>query len=568
MSTRYMLHETIGSGGMATVHLGQLQAPLGFSRVVAIKRLHPALSHQPEFAAMLVDEARITARVRHPNVIPTLDVFVEEGECFLVMEYVEGESLAKLLRAASQAQAHVPLPVVSAVIVGVLHGLHAAHVAKSTAGEPLNIIHRDVSPQNILVGSDGVPRIFDFGVAKALGRLQQTRAGEFKGKLPYLAPEQFSHGAPDHRVDIYAASVTLWEALTARRLFDGSEEEVFGKILQSQIPAPSELRPELPSAIDELVLRGLSRSPSARFQSAEEMALLLERAVPPASPREVAAWVHGLAGEALARRAELVSQMDGGASASARALLSPLPPAEPARLPLTSPPVADLQARTVTQRITVPLRTLHRQSAAPVREPESPPSALQPPPEAAEAPTVVGSRLDTPPPLSVVVTDNGSRRTFAVRTIVAATVLLCALAAPAFGWMAFSDRSSSEENQPAASPPAAIRPAATRPSVAASVQSPSSAPAPVRLATTPPAPSTAVSSAPPTTSSAATLTGSSASPPHGVGAPTIPVAPTPAVSAKRAATSATKPSPARADKPKPAASVPDYLSSRAYSQRR
>jgi serine/threonine-protein kinase len=328
MSTRYVLHDPIGSGGMATVHIGQLHAPLGFTRTVAIKRLHPALSHQPEFAAMLVDEARITARVRHLNVIPTLDVFLENGECMLVMEYVEGESLGKLLRSASQAQTPAPVGVVSAVLAGVLHGLHAAHVAKSGSGEPLNIIHRDVSPQNILVGSDGIARVFDFGVAKALGRLQQTRAGEFKGKLPYLAPEQFGEGAPDRRVDVYAASVTLWEALTTRRLFDGgSEEEVFGKILQSRVPAPSELRPGLPPALDELVLRGLSRAPAARFGSAEEMALALERAAPPATAREVSAWLYSLASEALAKRALLVTEMDGqGASVPA-----PVAPASPAR---------------------------------------------------------------------------------------------------------------------------------------------------------------------------------------------------------------------------------------------
>jgi serine/threonine-protein kinase len=540
MSTRYVLHDSIGSGGMATVHIGQLHAPLGFTRVVAIKRLHPALSHQAEFAAMLVDEARITARVRHLNVIPTLDVYVEGSECFLVMEYVEGESLAKLLRSASQAQAPVPLGVVSTILGGVLHGLHAAHVAKSGSGEPLKIIHRDVSPQNILVGSDGIARVFDFGVAKALGRLQQTRAGEFKGKLPYLAPEQFGEGAPDRRVDVYAASVTLWEALTARRLFDGgSEEEVFAKILQSRIPAPSELRPGLPPALDELVLRGLSRSPAARFGSAEEMALALEHTVPPASPREVSAWLHSLAGEALAKRAALVTEMDGGGAAAPTAVTVTAPPAPAPPAAVVAP--AQTTTAMVTQRMTMPLRT--RPRAAAVAHPTELSAPATPATELAylaEAPTVVGQRSSTAPPLSVpVAPEPAARRRLVVRAALGAALLLCSLAAPAFGWMAFTN----DDEAPHAAAPAAL------PTIVAAPRETSPAPAkpampakPVAIASDPPAP---VRSAEPLTSR---------EPEPEPGAPS---------SAKSSA-----PLPRVTPKNKAVASKPDYLSSPAFSQRR
>jgi serine/threonine-protein kinase len=535
MSTRYVLHDSIGSGGMATVHIGQLHAPLGFTRVVAIKRLHPALSHQAEFAAMLVDEARITARVRHLNVIPTLDVYVEGSECFLVMEYVEGESLAKLLRSASQAQAPVPLGVVSTILGGVLHGLHAAHVAKSGSGEPLKIIHRDVSPQNILVGSDGIARVFDFGVAKALGRLQQTRAGEFKGKLPYLAPEQFGEGTPDRRVDVYAASVTLWEALTARRLFDGaSEEEVFGKILQSRVPAPSELRPGLPAALDELVLRGLSRSPAARFASAEEMALALEQAVPPASPREVSVWLHSLAGEALAKRAALVTEMDGGVAAAMPAVAPPAP-APPAPAPSAPAPPAPVVPHhppnpMVTQRMTVPLRTRPRDANFPLASEISGPAALTEVAYLAEAPTVVGQRSSTPPPPGIpAAPEPGARRRLVLRAALGAVLLLCSLAAPAFGWMAFTER----DEPPDAAVPAAV------PTVIAAPKETSAAPAkpskPVAIADEPPAPAR----------SAQPLT-----------------APAPAVSGKNT------PAARVATKNKTTAHSPDYLSSPAFSQRR
>jgi len=429
MSRQYFLHAPIGAGGMATVHIGQLIAPLGFSRVVAIKRLHPMLSGQPEFAAMLVDEARITARVRHLNVIPTLDVFVEAGECFLVMEYVEGESLAKLLHAASFAEKSVPPEVAVAVITGVLHGLHAAHTAKSARGEPLNIMHRDVSPQNILVGADGISRIFDFGVAKALGRLQQTRAGEFKGKLPYLAPELFGQVPPTQRVDIYAASVALWESLTTRRLFDGaSEEEIFAKILQARVPAPSELAPRLPRGLDEVVLRGLSRFPEARFESAEQMAEALERLVRPAPPREVAAWMQSLAGEALAQRARLVSAIEGAAMPPA---LPPAPAWSASAEPLTTAPVCN----------TVPM----------LMWPQAPPvePAFQDPLIWPQAPPVVEpvfqDRCDdeirtiaVQVPLPHLGPEDRPRRRGAQRASIAIVALSFLLAAPAFGWMALS----------------------------------------------------------------------------------------------------------------------------------
>jgi serine/threonine-protein kinase len=539
MSTRYVLHDSIGSGGMATVHIGQLHAPLGFTRVVAIKRLHPALSHQAEFAAMLVDEARITARVRHLNVIPTLDVYVEGSECFLVMEYVEGESLAKLLRSASQAQAPVPLGVVSTILGGVLHGLHAAHVAKSGSGEPLKIIHRDVSPQNILVGSDGIARVFDFGVAKALGRLQQTRAGEFKGKLPYLAPEQFGEGAPDRRVDVYAASVTLWEALTARRLFDGaSEEEVFGKILQSRVPAPSELRPGLPPALDELVLRGLSRSPAGRFASAEEMALALEQAVPPASPREVSVWLHSLAGEALAKRAALVTEMDGGVAAAMPAVAPPAPAPAPARPAPPAPVVPHHPPNPmVTQRMTVPLRTRPRDANIPLASEISGPATSEVA-YLSEAPTVVGQRSSTPPPLNVpAAAEPGARRRLVLRAALGAVLLLCSLAAPAFGWMAFTDRDEPPRAAAPATLPTVI--AAPKETIAAPAK-PSKQPKPVVIADEPPAPAR----------SAQPLT-----------AP-VPDAPVPSVSAKSMPPARVTP------KTKATTRTPDYLSSPAFSQRR
>src|ERR1700722_10238472 len=169
---RYVIYGKIAQGGMASVHLGCLQGAAGFSRTVAVKRLHSHLAEEPEFLSTMLDEARLAARIHHPNVVPTLDVVADDGELLVVMEYVRGESLSRLLRGASATDRPVPWPIVSAIVVGALHGLHAAHEATSEDGAPLGIVHRDVSPQNILVGVDGQSRVIDFGIAKAAGRLQ------------------------------------------------------------------------------------------------------------------------------------------------------------------------------------------------------------------------------------------------------------------------------------------------------------------------------------------------------------------------------------------------------------
>src|SRR5580700_4657373 len=162
---RYAIFGKIASGGMASVHFGRLLGAAGFSRTVAIKRLHPHLADEPEFLSTLIDEARLAARIHHPNVVPTLDVESAEGELLVVMEYVRGESLARLLRAESARGRRLPLSIASAIVIGALHGLHAAHEATSDRGAPLGIVHRDVSPHNILVGVDGMARVIDFGVA-------------------------------------------------------------------------------------------------------------------------------------------------------------------------------------------------------------------------------------------------------------------------------------------------------------------------------------------------------------------------------------------------------------------
>jgi serine/threonine-protein kinase len=309
---RYAIFDEIASGGMATVYLGRLMGSGGFARTVAIKRLHPQYAKNPEFVAMFLDEARLAARIRHPNVVPTFDVVAADGELFHVMEYVQGESLSHLARGLRTSGERVPLPILIRVMNDVLQGLHAAHEARDERGVPLNIVHRDVTPQNVLVGVDGVARLLDFGVAKAAGRAQTTQDGQIKGKLAYMAPEQLMSAGVTRETDLYAASVVLWEMLVGERLFSGDNElDVVAKLLQRNVEPPSKLVPSVPTALDDLVMRGLSAKMGDRFATARDMAIALAACgVREATSLEVGEWVEGLAADALADRMARVSAIE------------------------------------------------------------------------------------------------------------------------------------------------------------------------------------------------------------------------------------------------------------------
>jgi serine/threonine-protein kinase len=326
---RYVLYDPIASGGMATVHFGRMLGPVGFARTVAIKRLHPHFARDPEFVAMFLDEARLAARVQHPNVVATLDIVAAAGEVFLVMDYVKGESLAGLLRILRGDATPVPPAVIAAIVVGVLHGLQAAHDARSDRGEPLQIVHRDVSPQNVLVGEDGVARLADFGVARAASRLMSTQGGKLKGKIAYMAPEQVSLHPVDHRADLYAAAVVLWEGLAGRRLFRGdSPASLVHEIMNAQVPRVTQLVPGIPAEVDRLIERGMARNPDARFRTALEMALSLEHVLPPASQGIVGAWVRGSASTLLEQRAQRLAVIEATpASDAPSASLAAMPAA-------------------------------------------------------------------------------------------------------------------------------------------------------------------------------------------------------------------------------------------------
>ncbi len=307
---RYALFDEIAAGGMATVHIGRLMGPVGFNRTVAIKRLHPMYAKDAEFVSMFLDEARLASRIRHPNVVQTVDVVAKEGELFLVMEFVLGESLARLMSNVRNVNGRIPLDVMSGIASGFLNGLHAAHEAKNERGVALNLVHRDVSPQNVLVGTDGVARALDFGVAKAVTQVHSTRDGQLKGKLGYMAPEQLE-GQTSRATDVYASAVVIWEGLAGQRLFSADNERaVLGKLLAGAKEPPSRHNPEVPAELDAVIMRGLSVNVSERYPTALEMARAIAKIVPSAHPVDIGEWVEQTARQAIEQRAAIVARIE------------------------------------------------------------------------------------------------------------------------------------------------------------------------------------------------------------------------------------------------------------------
>jgi eukaryotic-like serine/threonine-protein kinase len=335
---RYELLGELATGGMATVYLGRQTGPFGFKRTVAIKSMHPHIAKDEDFRAMFLDEATLTARIRHPNVVPTLDIVVAETKVLLVMEYIDGVSLSfleRLLKKDNGESAMFPPAVAVAIVLDVLHGLHAAHELIDDAdGKPLNVVHRDVSPQNIHVGVDGLTRVLDFGIAKATTRRYVTQAaGEVKGKLSYMASEQVSGGEVDRRTDIFAAGVVLWELLCGRRLFDGQNDaDVIRLVMEGKAEPPSFLTDEeIPPALDKVVMKAIALKKEDRYGASDEMARALAAALSPASRADVTAFVRKHAASELDARSRrfreqtvVTADVDVAAEPEAKAVLTVL----------------------------------------------------------------------------------------------------------------------------------------------------------------------------------------------------------------------------------------------------
>jgi serine/threonine protein kinase len=302
---RYELLFRFASGGMADLFLARLVGEEGFERPVAVKLIHEHLGREEQFIKMFIDEARLASRISHPNVVLTLDLGRVESRYFIAMEYVEGESLAALLR-----RTRPPVHHAARIVSDAAAGLHAAHELRDGKGELLHVVHRDVSPQNILVSYEGAVKVADFGVARARGSLHTT-TGEIKGKFSYMSPEQFT--APttlDRRSDIFSLGIVLYEATTRRRLFKTpTEAETMERVLRSKITPPSQLVPGYPRPLEQIVLRALRRDPSKRFQTAQEMHDELERFImsagEPVSSMTIATLMRGIFADHIQTKREL-----------------------------------------------------------------------------------------------------------------------------------------------------------------------------------------------------------------------------------------------------------------------
>ena len=274
---RYELLKRLAGGGMGEVYLARQRGIDGFQKLLVIKTLLPHLCEDEEFITMFKDEARVTAQLIHPNICQVFEFEQVTGVFYMAMEYLRGEDLRRLWKACEQRGTPLRVPLICRVIADAAAGLDFAHSLRDNTGEPYHIVHRDISPQNILVTFEGGVKVIDFGVAKAAGRAQHTRTGALKGKYSYMSPEQVAGAEVDGRSDIFALGIVLHELLTGRRLFKAdSDVQTLARVRECVVAPPSQLNPQLPAGIDQIVLKALSRNPDQRYATAQEFRLAIE----------------------------------------------------------------------------------------------------------------------------------------------------------------------------------------------------------------------------------------------------------------------------------------------------
>jgi serine/threonine-protein kinase len=273
---KYRLIAELGQGGMAEVFLAVVRGPAGFNKLVVIKQIRPQLADDPEFLGMFLDEARLAARLSHPNVVQTNEVGQEGNRYFIAMEYLDGQPLNRLAYRLQKGDGF-SLSMHVKVLIDTLGGLHHAHELVDYDGSPLGVVHRDVTPHNVFVTYEGHVKVVDFGIAKALNSSIETRTGVLKGKISYMAPEQARGHRVDRRADIFAVGVMLWEAAVGRRLWKGVPDVAILQLLGAgEIPAPRSIRPEVPEKLEAIILKALSQRPDDRYATAAELQTALE----------------------------------------------------------------------------------------------------------------------------------------------------------------------------------------------------------------------------------------------------------------------------------------------------
>jgi serine/threonine-protein kinase len=296
---------------MATVYFARRRGPGGFENRVALKLTHTHLREQPEWVTLLIREAKLAARIRHPNVVQILDVDDDVEGVFLVMEYIEGDSLAAIAHRVAAKGERVPMPIASRILDDALAGLHCAHSLKDDGGRPLGVVHRDFSPQNILVGVDGITRLTDFGIAKMADSAGFTHTGIVKGKTAYMSPQQAQGQPIDRRADVWSAGVVAWELFAGRRLSPpGNEAATLLKLVTQVSPRLRSIRPDIPDALDDVVADALELDPARRLPTADAFRERLRAAVSElAEPAEVGAYVMRVMGEEVTARRALADVM-------------------------------------------------------------------------------------------------------------------------------------------------------------------------------------------------------------------------------------------------------------------
>ena len=292
----YEILSRLGVGGMAEVMLARQVGLHGFTKLVALKRILPQFSSDPLFIDMFLREARIAALITHANVVQIFDLRQAGADYYIVMEYVSGWNLDRVLKTATRSMTPLPIELACRVVADMCAGLHAAHSAKLENGEPLVVVHRDVSPHNVLVSKLGAVKLTDFGIAKATNVSSVTTTDGLKGKFHYMAPERLNGKDSDLRSDIFSAGLVLFQCLTESHPFEGnSESDTWSNAMRSIVPPPSALRPDVPPALDELVARAVARDPDARFQTAQDFQLAIERFLAaygrPATSSHLAHWL-------------------------------------------------------------------------------------------------------------------------------------------------------------------------------------------------------------------------------------------------------------------------------------
>jgi TonB family protein len=445
---QYEILERIASGGMAELFRARFRGAEGFQKIVAVKKILPHIAGDEEFLTMFADEAKLAAQLNHPNIVHIFDLGkIESGGYFIAMEFVDGRDLRSILQLARDTGLRMPIPLAVSIGAKVAAALDYAHRRRGDDGKELHIVHRDVSPPNILVSTDGDIKLCDFGIARAASKVSRTESGALKGKVPYMSPEQAWGRGVDQRSDIYSLGALIYELVAGRRLYRGeSEMETLEKVRAGEVVAASSVNPDVPPALDAVLLKALAREPDGRYANVSEMLRDLEAVLrtyePPPSSADLAVYVRHLETEEAALKAARAREAQAPpAPAPTPAPASRPPRPKPARVPMPKPPRAAAKAAV-------------EPASGKVASPPAPPApASSPAPVAAREGIFAGTFPEGPP-------GSEARKRTRLYVMIAAASVVLAVAV----WLVVRKPAPAPVPVPAATPapsPVAVASAAT-----------------------------------------------------------------------------------------------------------